>query len=190
MGASGSLCAGILPSHRLFQGSYPGFPGTVNRHLANPTVALTIPMEEILSVDAVIVTHTHPDHWDEAAKALVPKQLSIFVQGEPDAQVVKSSGFTDVKVLTKSTDFKGITMTKTSGQHGSDAAVAALGESWAKSAALSSSIRARKPSIWPGTPFGIPMYGRAFRASAPSHHSQQLRRPGGRTRFDHHEGRR
>jgi len=110
------------------QGSYPGFPDTVNSHLSNPTVALTVPMEEILSVDAVIVTHTHPDHWDEEAKALVPKQLPIFVQGESDAQIVGSSGFTDVRVLTKSTDFKGINLTKTSGQHGSDAAMAALGE--------------------------------------------------------------
>lgn len=109
------------------QGAYSGFQGTVNSHLANPTVALMVPMEEVLAVDAVIVTHTHPDHWDEAAKELIPKHLPILVQDEADAQIVKSSGFTDVRVLTKSTDFKGIMIAKTSGQHGSDAAMAALG---------------------------------------------------------------
>ena len=49
------------------QGAYPGLPGTVNSHLPYPTAALPVPVASLLDVDAVIVTHTHPDHWDEAA---------------------------------------------------------------------------------------------------------------------------
>ncbi|KWZ45813.1 hypothetical protein WS73_17005 [Burkholderia savannae] len=46
------------------KGTYPGLEGTVNGHLKWPTVELPIAMDAILDVDAVIVTHTHPDHWD------------------------------------------------------------------------------------------------------------------------------
>lgn len=109
-------------------GAYPAFEGTANSHLNNPTVELVTPMEEILAVDAVIVTHTHPDHWDEAAKALVPKQLPVFVQHEADAEIVRSSGFTDVRLLAETTGFQGITLSKTAGQHGSDHAMEALGD--------------------------------------------------------------
>jgi L-ascorbate metabolism protein UlaG (beta-lactamase superfamily) len=46
-------------------------------------------MDEILDVDAVIVTHIHPDHWDEAAINLVPKDMLIFAQNEKDAAECK-----------------------------------------------------------------------------------------------------
>ena len=110
------------------KGAYPGFKGTPNSHLANPTVELATPMEEILAVDAIIVTHTHPDHWDDAAKSLLPKEKPVFVQDESDAGIVKSSGFTDVRVLNKTSAFEGIALSKTPGKHGSDAALAAVGK--------------------------------------------------------------
>ena len=108
------------------QGTYPGFEGTVNSHLNNPLVELQTPLDEILDVDAVIVTHTHSDHWDEAAMALVPKSLPIFAQHQQDADLIQSAGFTDVRVLTEGTEFGGVTLIKTPGQHGSDAALAAV----------------------------------------------------------------
>ncbi|MFP3458551.1 MBL fold metallo-hydrolase, partial [Psychrobacter sp. SIMBA_152] len=49
------------------QGAYPGFEGTANSHLRNPTAPLPMPVAEIIDADAVILTHVHPDHWDEAA---------------------------------------------------------------------------------------------------------------------------
>jgi L-ascorbate metabolism protein UlaG (beta-lactamase superfamily) len=110
------------------QGAYPGFEGTVNSEQRNPLVPLTLPMDEVLNVDAVIVTHTHPDHWDEAAKALLPKELPVFAQNEDDAGLIRSAGFTDVRVLAEETEFNGVTLSKTGGQHGSDAAYEVLGE--------------------------------------------------------------
>jgi L-ascorbate metabolism protein UlaG (beta-lactamase superfamily) len=111
------------------QGTYPGFEGTVNSHLTNPQVELQTPLDEILDVDAVIVTHTHSDHWDDAAMALIPKSLPIFAQHHQDADLIQSAGFTDVRVLTEGTEgteFSGVTLIKTPDQHGSDAALAAV----------------------------------------------------------------
>lgn len=109
------------------KGAYPGFEGTANSHLFNPTVALPVSMDEILNVDAVIVTHTHPDHWDEAAKALVPKHLPIFTQDEQDRELILSQGFSDVRLI-KGAQFNSVSLFQTSGQHGTDGAIAAMGE--------------------------------------------------------------
>ncbi|QWV95291.1 MBL fold metallo-hydrolase [Geomonas oryzisoli] len=110
------------------KGAYPPFAGTVNQHLRNPLVDLPVPVKTLLDVDAVIVTHTHLDHWDEAARNLIPKTMTIFAQNEKDAALLREAGFTDVTVLTQQTQFAGITLIKTSGQHGSDAAMAKLGD--------------------------------------------------------------
>ncbi|MFB9990952.1 MBL fold metallo-hydrolase [Deinococcus oregonensis] len=110
------------------QGAYPGLQGAPNSHLGNPTVGLVVPVDELTAVDAVIVTHTHFDHWDDVAKDVLLKHLPVFVQHEADAQLIRSSGFTDVRVLTNTTEFKGVALSRTSGQHGSDAAIAAIGE--------------------------------------------------------------
>lgn len=109
------------------QGAYPGLPGTVNSHLPYPTAALPVPVASLLDVDAVIVTHTHPDHWDEAARTLVPKHLPVFVQHEADRALLASQGFGDVRLL-RDAIFQGVTLRQTTGQHGSDAAIGAIGD--------------------------------------------------------------
>lgn len=108
--------------------SYEGLPGTSNSHLRNPRTELKTPIDELLAVDAVLVTHTHPDHWDEAAVACIPKHLPIFVQNDQDAKLIQSQGFKDVRVLLRETLFEGVAIVKTSGQHGSNVAIAAMGE--------------------------------------------------------------
>jgi L-ascorbate metabolism protein UlaG (beta-lactamase superfamily) len=100
------------------KGSVPGFEGTINSHLANPLVDLPVSIDEILDVDAVIVTHIHPDHWDEAAINLVPKNMLIFAQNEKDAAEIQAAGFSHIRVLGENTVFDDITLIKTPGQHG------------------------------------------------------------------------
>jgi L-ascorbate metabolism protein UlaG (beta-lactamase superfamily) len=102
------------------KGAYPGFENTYNSQLRNPLVDLPIPVSEVLKADAIVVTHTHPDHWDEAAKASIPRNIPIFAQSEEDAASMRKDGFTDVRVVTSSTEFKGTRLTRTSTRHGTD----------------------------------------------------------------------
>lgn len=108
--------------------AYPGLPGTHNDHLNWPTVELPMSIEAILDgIDAMIVTHTHPDHWDEYAINAIPKSMQIFAQNESEAAQIRQAGFTKVDALEHETLFSGIKLTKTSGQHGSDEAMAVMG---------------------------------------------------------------
>ncbi|WP_138471163.1 MBL fold metallo-hydrolase [Poseidonocella sp. HB161398] len=108
--------------------SWPGFAGTVNSEERNPLVHLPLPMADILDVDAVIVTHLHEDHWDETARETLPKSLPVFTQNDADAEVIRSQGFADVRVLSATTEFGGVRLIKTGGRHGSDAAYQAIGD--------------------------------------------------------------
>jgi L-ascorbate metabolism protein UlaG (beta-lactamase superfamily) len=111
------------------RGAYPGFAGTANSHLANPLVDLPVPLDSLMDVDAVVVTHLHLDHWDETARRTLPRALPVFAQNEADAKAIRADGFTDVRPLDAHGDtaFDGIRIAQTMGQHGSDAVMAAIG---------------------------------------------------------------
>lgn len=102
------------------KGAYPGFEGTYNSHLRNPLVDLPMPVGEVIKADAIIVTHTHPDHWDEAAKQGLSKNMPIFTQNKADAEVIRKDGFTNVQAITDNTTFNGTRLTTIFGQHGTD----------------------------------------------------------------------
>ena len=103
------------------KGAYPGFENTYRSNLRNPLVDLPQSPDKVISgVDAVIVTHTHLDHWDDAAQKALPKDIPLFTQHEDDAQLIRSQGFKNVRVLTDEAEFGGVKITKTGGQHGTD----------------------------------------------------------------------
>lgn len=103
------------------KGAYKGFEGTPRSHLRNPLVDLPVPVSEVIKADAVILTHLHEDHWDQAARNLIPRNMPIFTQDQQDAGKVREDGFTDVRVLTEQgADFNGTRLYKAGGQHGSD----------------------------------------------------------------------
>ncbi|MFG4003311.1 MBL fold metallo-hydrolase [Flavobacterium aquidurense] len=106
------------------KGAYPGFEGTANSELRNPLVELPFPAEKLLNPDAIIVTHLHPDHWDEAAVKMLPKNKAVFSQNAQDAENIKAQGFKDVRILSDHSHFENIQIKKTIAQHGSDAAYA------------------------------------------------------------------
>ena len=101
---------------------YPGFEGAPTPEQKKqrvPMVDLPIPMEEILkNLEAVIITHTHYDHWDEWAAKEIPKNIPIFVQNASDKKLVEKQGFKDARIVENNTPFKGITITKIGAHHG------------------------------------------------------------------------
>lgn len=101
--------------------AYPGFADTVNSETRYPMVDLPIPIAEVLKADAIILTHLHDDHWDAAARNIVPRDMPIFTQNEADAVTVRKDGFTHVRVLPEQgIVFEGTKISKTIGQHGTD----------------------------------------------------------------------
>ncbi|WP_310829594.1 MBL fold metallo-hydrolase [Paenibacillus pedocola] len=101
------------------KGTLPPFPAFTKNEQYNPLVQLPISLEDLIKgVDAVIVTHLHYDHFDEAAKEVLPKNVKMFVQNGEDATEIKQAGFQDVEVLSESTSFDGIQLVKTKGEHG------------------------------------------------------------------------
>ena len=118
------------------KGAYPGFEDTYNSHLRNPLVELPVSAEEVMKADAVIVTHTHRDHWDGAAKQGLPKNIPIFAQNEVDAESIRKDGFTDVRVLTENTQFNGTRMSKVEGQHLTEEMKPKLGERFGKASGI------------------------------------------------------
>lgn len=103
------------------KGTYPGFEGTYRSELRNPLVELPMPAQDVIAgVDAVIVTHTHLDHWDTAAQQMLPKDLPLFVQNESDARIIRKQGFRDVRILKDQAEFGGVRLSRTGGQHGTD----------------------------------------------------------------------
>lgn len=103
------------------KGTYPGFEGTYRSELRNPMIELPMSAQKVVKdVDAVVVTHTHSDHWDDEARKWLRKDIPLFAQDEGDAKVIRSQGFTDVRVLGQHARFGGVSLSRTGGQHGSD----------------------------------------------------------------------
>ncbi|WP_079476254.1 MBL fold metallo-hydrolase [Marinococcus halophilus] len=105
------------------KGAYPPLPNPAphapDGDQNNPVAKLPVSLQEITAgIDAIIVTHTHQDHWDEAAKEALPKDLPLFTQNADEAEAIRSDGFQNVEVLHEDTVFEGIALSKTKGEHG------------------------------------------------------------------------
>jgi len=84
----------------------------------NPLVPLPCPATDVVSgIHAVLVTHTHRDHWDDAAIQFVPKDLPLFCQPEdlPKMEVVH---FVNAVPVHEAKNWSNICITRTGGQHG------------------------------------------------------------------------
>lgn len=86
-----------------------------------PMVDLPLNEKELATlvseIDAVFVTHTHPDHWDPIAQQMLPKDLPLFCQA-PDEEAIKGQGFTKVTVIDDKVVWEGITIHRFGGVHG------------------------------------------------------------------------
>jgi L-ascorbate metabolism protein UlaG (beta-lactamase superfamily) len=100
-------------------GTTPAIEDTPNQR-PNPLVELPIPAADVVrDVDLCIVTHLHGDHFDDAADALLPRDLPILTQPE-SADALRARGLTNV-----ATEHPQIAMTR--GRHGTGELGEALG---------------------------------------------------------------
>ena len=96
-------------------GAFRSFAGIA----ANPTIDLPMAAEQVLQgVEVTIISHLHPDHFDDAAALHLPKDMPIFCQ-PGDTTHLLEKGFISVTAVETTCSWQGISITRTSGQHGS-----------------------------------------------------------------------
>lgn len=84
----------------------------------NPLTDLPCEPDEVVSgVDVVLISHLHPDHFDEEAQRRLSKEIPILCQpGDEDS--IASGGFGRVTPVSATAEWQGIKITRTPGQHG------------------------------------------------------------------------
>ena len=84
----------------------------------NPTVDLPFEAKEVINgIDMVLASHLHMDHFDDAARKMLPKDISIFCQ-PGDEKRLAADGFTSVTPVEETITWENITITRTGGHHG------------------------------------------------------------------------
>jgi len=101
-------------------GTAPAVPNTPNQR-PNPLVELPFgdkALEKLVDdTDAVLVTHTHADHWDGRAQELIPKDRLVLCQPEDEAKI-SGAGFANVSPVESDLEWKGLRFSRTGGRHG------------------------------------------------------------------------
>ncbi|PJF41349.1 MAG: Zn-dependent hydrolase [Phototrophicales bacterium] len=95
----------------------PPFGG---RKGTNPLVDLPMPPEEVIAgAEMVLVSHLHPDHFDDNDKnnGVLPKDILLYCQPGDGARI-REYGFTQVTEIADAVEWGGISITKTTGNHG------------------------------------------------------------------------
>ncbi|MGE5391604.1 MAG: MBL fold metallo-hydrolase [Deltaproteobacteria bacterium] len=98
-------------------------PGTLSAILGvkntadNPLTALPVEMSSLLDPSAVLLTHTHRDHFDAVAMESLPGTIPILCQPN-DVDKLRAAGFSELLPVENSMAWQGITIHRTGGQHG------------------------------------------------------------------------
>jgi L-ascorbate metabolism protein UlaG (beta-lactamase superfamily) len=86
----------------------------------NPLVDLPFPLEDILAdIEMALISHLHPDHFDSLAQQLLPRNIPLYCQPGDEHQI-KEAGFSNIVIVDGSVDWHGLTITRTTGQHGNE----------------------------------------------------------------------
>ena len=98
-------------------GTMPAIENSPNPR-SNPLVPLPAAVPEIVQdLDAVLITHTHRDPWEEAAGRVLPKDVPLLCQPEDEVKL-RGQGFTRVQPLQTGLIWNALEVTRTGGQHG------------------------------------------------------------------------
>ncbi len=93
----------------------------------NPVIELPCdPAEVVSGLDMAVISHVHQDHFDATAVEFLPRGLALFCQ-PADEETLREKGFQSVTPVENSVQWRGITMIRTSGRHGTGAWETQLG---------------------------------------------------------------
>jgi L-ascorbate metabolism protein UlaG (beta-lactamase superfamily) len=105
----------IIDPYLAAKHSRPSFTGKS----PNPLVDLPFPPREVIrDIEMAVISHLHSDHFDPAAQELLPKETPILCQPE-DMEGIRKMGFKEVLPVQDKIEWRGITITRTDGRHGS-----------------------------------------------------------------------
>ncbi|WP_394825974.1 MBL fold metallo-hydrolase [Pendulispora albinea] len=77
-----------------------------------PMIPLLIDKRQLIAdIDAVLLTHYHPDHFDGEAERILPKDTLIFCQPYDEARL-REKGFSNLRVVDKESRWEGITISR------------------------------------------------------------------------------
>jgi L-ascorbate metabolism protein UlaG (beta-lactamase superfamily) len=116
----------------------------------NPLVELPEPPEVVVkSLDAVLVTHLHRDHFDDTAARMLPADVPLLCQ-PPDAPRLQERGFTDVRPVHGVLEWDGVRVARIGGRHGTGAIGEAMGpvSGYVLAAAGEPSLYVAGDTIW------------------------------------------
>lgn len=87
----------------------------------NPLVDLPLPESELVriisEVNAVLVTHTHIDHFDDRASDLLPKDILVYCQPNDFAKFIRM-GFKNVRDVSSKCTWGEVELIRTQCKHG------------------------------------------------------------------------
>lgn len=93
----------------------------------NPTIELPTSIDKIINgIDLVLVTHTHRDHFDQAAAEQLNKSIKLINQ-PADKEYFQKANFTNAETVEEHTSWNGIQIYRTGGQHGSGEILTRMG---------------------------------------------------------------
>jgi len=98
-------------------------PAVANTPNGRPNPLVDLPFENgqlkelVEGADAVLVTHTHNDHWDGRARDLIPKDKLVLCQPE-DELGISNAGFANVSAVDPGLIWRGLRFSRTGGCHG------------------------------------------------------------------------
>ncbi|MFN4206869.1 MAG: MBL fold metallo-hydrolase [Agrobacterium albertimagni] len=94
----------------------------------SPLVDLPLSVDELLhGIDAVLISHLHSDHFDDAAQRALPKSMPILCHGR-DKAAISQMGFEDVRAIGQGLTLGSVRIRTTDGKHGPPEVLGDMGE--------------------------------------------------------------
>lgn len=83
----------------------------------NPLVEMVGDEKDLLAADALLLTHTHRDHFDAVAAARLTRTMPVYCQPEDKNKLIEL-GFVQVTAVQDTANIGKIGVSRTGGQHG------------------------------------------------------------------------